>query len=84
MSNRRRPTAAAHAEVEPSGGGYAIVRHDCHALENIATAAEHIAQIERDIQGLVDHARDEHGVTWERIGQALGVTRQSARQRWGH
>jgi hypothetical protein len=71
--------------------GEALFRHgkdgECTrytALENLARMAEHAALIEGQMHDLAEHAHEDHGVTWAEIGRALGVTRQAARQRFGH
>jgi hypothetical protein len=47
-------------------------------LPRVATAG---AQVERQLTGWVRQARD-RGITWTRIGEALGMTRQSAWERF--
>jgi len=47
-------------------------------LPKVAAAAE---QVERHLTAWVREAR-ERGITWTRIGEALGVTRQSAWERF--
>ena len=44
--------------------------------ERAALAAERVAREK------VVKAREEHGATWEDIGQALGLTRQAAYERF--
>ena len=47
-------------------------------LPRVATAA---AQVERQLTGWVRRARS-RGITWTRIGESLGMTRQSAWERF--
>lgn len=49
------------------------------ARDNAATAAD---DADYDLRVAVRHARDA-GATWEEIGDALGVTKQAAFQRFG-
>ena len=51
---------------------------DVHAvLESLPRVARAADQVEQDLSGWVGRAR-ELGATWARIGEALGMTRQSA------
>ncbi len=51
------------------------------ALANLPRIAAAGAQVERHLAGWVRRARD-LGATWARIGEALGMTRQSAWERF--
>lgn len=51
------------------------------ALENLPRVAAAGAQVEQHLTGWVRRAR-ELGATWARIGEALGMTRQSAWERF--
>jgi hypothetical protein len=51
------------------------------ALEHLPRIAAASAQVELNLTGWVRHAR-ELGATWARIGEALGMTRQSAWERF--
>ena len=50
----------------------------CYAVE---IAAEAVTESQRELTAAVVAAR-EHGASWEAIGQAAGMTRQSAHERW--
>jgi hypothetical protein len=50
-------------------------------LNHIPRVAAHIDQAETDLRSWVQELR-RRGVTWTRIGEALGVTRQSAWERF--
>ena len=58
------------------------LQRDVAVLNLIAAQKRTVRQAEADLTKMVRRAR-RLGVTWERIGQALGVTRQSASLRWG-
>lgn len=50
----------------------------CYAIE---VAAEAVAEAQKELTDAVRSAR-EHGASWEAIGRAAGMTRQSAHERW--
>ncbi|EFC78808.1 ClpX C4-type zinc finger protein [Parafrankia sp. EUN1f] len=50
-------------------------------LSHIPRVAAHIEQAEADLRSWVQELR-RRGVTWTRIGEALGITRQSAWERF--
>jgi len=52
------------------------------ALDSISGARAKIAAAERDLDAAVGAAR-RAGASWEAIGRAAGITRQSAHGRWG-
>lgn len=52
------------------------------ALDEMQRCVKRIGNAEADLVDAVTAAR-ELGVTWERIGRALGVTRQAAQKRFG-
>lgn len=54
---------------------------DQQVLENLPRIARVAAQVDASLQQWVTHLR-ERGVTWSRIGGALGMTRQSAWERF--
>ncbi|GAB3668652.1 ClpX C4-type zinc finger protein [Actinocorallia lasiicapitis] len=54
---------------------------DEQMLAQLPRAADVSAQVEADLRGWVRELR-RRGVTWTRIGQALGITRQSAWERF--
>jgi hypothetical protein len=55
---------------------------DDELLGHIPRVAATVVGVEADLGQWVDELRD-RGVTWVRIGSALGVTRQSAWERFG-
>lgn len=52
-------------------------------LGRLIDAAHAAAQAERQLAYAAHAARDA-GASWAQIGDALGLTRQAAQQRWGH
>jgi hypothetical protein len=54
---------------------------DEEMLSHIPHIASHIDQAEADLRSWVQELR-RRGVTWTRIGESLGVTRQSAWERF--
>ena len=54
---------------------------DEEMLSHIPRVAAHIDQAEADLRSWVQELR-RRGVTWMRIGEALGITRQSAWERF--
>jgi hypothetical protein len=52
-------------------------------LGRLIDAAQAVADAERDLASAAHAARDA-GASWAQIGDALGLTRQAAQQRWGH
>jgi hypothetical protein len=54
---------------------------DVEMLNHIPRVASHIDQAEADLRSWVQELR-RRGVTWTRIGEALGITRQSAWERF--
>jgi ClpX C4-type zinc finger len=54
---------------------------DDELLAHLPKVAALSAQVERQLSGWVRQARD-RGLTWSRIGEALGMTRQSAWERF--
>jgi ATP-dependent Clp protease ATP-binding subunit ClpX len=55
---------------------------DGSLLRRLAPAAAGVAAADAGLRGLVDLLR-EREVSWARIGEALGVTRQAAWERFG-
>jgi hypothetical protein len=53
-----------------------------HILNELHDAAEAVAQATRTLYETVWRMRDA-GASWADIGRAVGMTRQSARERWG-
>ena len=82
MSKKGRRTYRA-AVVETPAGATVFASHDCHVLDNLASARAHQHELEESIRQLVHHARDEHGIPWEDIAERLGVTRQAVAKRYG-
>ncbi len=54
---------------------------DTEMLSHVPRVAAHIDQAEADLRSWVQELR-RRGVTWTRIGEALGITRQSAWERF--
>ncbi len=54
---------------------------DAHLLAHLPRVASVATQVEDNLHAWVQRARD-RGVSWARIGQALGTSRQSAWQRF--
>lgn len=52
------------------------------ATQRLGAKAARLAAAEKDLRASVQRARDE-GATWQEIGDALGITRQAAQQRFG-
>ncbi len=52
-------------------------------LGQLIDAAHALAQAEHRLDDAVRGVRDA-GATWAHIGDAVGLTRQAAQQRWGH
>jgi hypothetical protein len=52
-------------------------------LGRLAEASHAAADAERKLADAAHAARDA-GASWAQIGDALGLTRQAAQQRWGH
>jgi hypothetical protein len=80
--------ALAASIIDETLGGPAVPRvpiweslADEEMLNHIPRVAEHIDQAESDLRAWVQELR-RRGVTWARIGEALGVTRQSAWERF--
>ena len=62
-------------------GTWDLVTTPEQVLENLPRVAAAGAQVERDLTGWVRRGRD-LGLTWARIGEALGMARQSAWERF--
>ena len=80
--------AAAGAIIEQSQGKPAELRlpvwepmTDRHMLEHIPRIAVVAGQVETDLRAWVQELR-RRGVAWSKIGAALGITRQSAWERF--
>jgi hypothetical protein len=54
---------------------------DGEMLSHIPRVAAHIDQAEADLRSWVQELR-RRGIAWSRIGEALGITRQSAWERF--
>lgn len=51
-------------------------------MDELASYAEHINQLEDEAHDLAVAAHDQGVLTWEQIGQALGISRQAAWERF--
>ena len=52
------------------------------ALEAVTLARARLAEAEADLRDAVEDARNA-GASWERVGVALGVTKQTAWEKFG-
>lgn len=52
------------------------------AIQRVKDAARHLGRAESDLRTSVARAR-ERGATWQQIGDALGISRQAAHERFG-
>ncbi|MEV5414494.1 ClpX C4-type zinc finger protein [Thermopolyspora sp. NPDC052614] len=80
--------ALASSIIESSSAGPAMPRvpmwsslTDAEMLSHIPRVAAHIDQAEADLRSWVQELR-RRGVTWAKIGESLGITRQSAWERF--
>ncbi len=55
---------------------------DDEMLGHIPRVAAHIDATEADLAAWVRELRRRRGITWTKIGEALGITRQSAWERF--
>lgn len=60
----------------------AQLEHRASALENVTRYTGAAAETARQLDAAVAEARG-LGATWEQVGAAAGMTRQSAWRRWG-
>ncbi|MFC6080157.1 ClpX C4-type zinc finger protein [Sphaerisporangium aureirubrum] len=67
----------------PAGAGVPVweLLSDEEMLSHIPRVAAHIEQAEADLRSWAQELR-RRGVTWARLGEALGITRQSAWERF--
>lgn len=75
----------------------AMLANDTATIEGIGgtvqATSEQLADLLRDVQRVVELANDardlavgsarEHGWSWQQVGDAFGITRQSAHERFG-
>ncbi len=61
---------------------HALEHHDQAVDERLAVAAAVEREARALVRALVSGTRDRRA-TWDDVGQAFGVTRQAAQQRWG-
>lgn len=73
----REVQAAADAEPAPCG-----LCEEEEAVRVLVRAAGELAACQQDVRQAVTTARAA-GASWSTIGQALGVTKQAAQQRYG-
>jgi hypothetical protein len=59
----------------------ALMEHTYRALSTVATAAARASDAGEQLDAAVAAARGA-GATWEQIGRAVGITRQTAHARW--
>jgi len=71
---------AASGPTKPRGPVWASLT-DEEMLGHIPRVAGHIEQAEADLRAWVQELR-RRGVTWTRLGESLGITRQSAWERF--
>jgi len=60
-----------------------MTEHTVRAVSDVATAVEHHRLTAAAVDDAVRAARAA-GASWEQIGAAAGITRQSAHARWAH
>lgn len=70
-----------HAADEPAIEAWERRLSDEELLAHLPRVATASAQVEQQLTGWVRQARS-RGLTWTRIGEALGMTRQSAWERF--
>ncbi len=51
-------------------------------IQRVKDAARHLERAESDLRASVARAR-ERGATWQQVGDALGISRQAAHERFG-
>lgn len=57
--------------------------HSDSTLDELSQASASVKRAEAELSATVIAAR-KTGASWAQIGAALGMTRQSAHERWGH
>jgi len=70
-----------HTGGEPAIDAWEQRLSDAELLDHLPRVAAASAQVEQQLTGWVRQARG-RGLTWTRIGEALGMTRQSAWERF--
>ena len=70
-----------HTTGEPAIDAWEQRLSDAELLDHLPRVAAASAQVEQQLTGWVRQARG-RGLTWTRIGEALGMTRQSAWERF--
>lgn len=71
------------ADLPQPGAGPWDSMDDAQLLDHLPQVAAVQAQVERSLAAWVGIAR-ERKISWEKVGQALGMTRQSAWERFRH
>lgn len=78
----QQAASLAHTASKTEGIG-GTERLDTEAAFDLVRHAQHVASLAADALDLaVDAARD-HGLSWQQIGDAFGITKQAAQQRFG-
>lgn len=79
----KRNGGAGWGPAGPLAGGYALRGHDCGVMDDIERLKWERDRIDVEIGAAVLHARNEHGISWARIGAAVNLTKQGAQKRYG-
>lgn len=79
------PYVGDRPDVEDAARALWVRQHAgaANALRSIREAAQAVSEAQRELDLAVRHGRDT-GASWEEIGRATGMARQSAHQRWGN
>jgi hypothetical protein len=77
---RARDTVTKLRDLERQIGSYAV---NANGEADTLPSFEHLHEVIEDAVRVVVHRALQDGYTWRQIGEALGMTRQSAWERWG-
>lgn len=83
------PSSAVAADVDDREDLQPFFRREWHqhiapdtTVHAIATLSQELRHVEAKLDDAVAEARNA-GVSWDKIGRAVGITRQAAQKRWG-